>query len=144
MSARRMKDDTTQSAAGFVRWTTRIPHLPLVDVCRCWTTVLAHQSHGAASGFNQGATRGEHVPERSQKQPNRRKKEVREMRGQDAAGGKQVKTHSQRFQPLLSHTRWFSLRSLAGLEQYLASVSVLRAADGSEANICPSKRVKRY
>lgn len=82
------------------------------------------------------------MPERSRKRPSHRKNVKggqREMRGQDAAGGKRVKNHSQRFHPLLSHARWFSQRSLAGLEQYLASDSVLRAADGSESNICPSK-----
>lgn len=48
------------------------------------------------------------------------------------------------FYPLLSHAGWFSLRILAGLEQRLAAVSVLRAADGSASNICFSERVKRY
>lgn len=66
------------------------------------------------------------------------------MRGKDAVGGKQVKAQSQRFQPVLSHARWFLLSILAGLQQCLVSVSVLRAADGSESNICPSKQIERY
>lgn len=69
------------------------------------------------------------------------------MRGEDVVGGKPVSTRvnpQSRFHPLLSHARWFSLRSLAGLEQRVGSVSVLRAADGSESNICTSKRVQRH
>lgn len=60
---------------------------------------------------------------------------------QDARGRvkNRLRTIVGGFYPLLCQARWFSLRSLAGLEPYLVSDLVLRAADGSESNICPSK-----
>lgn len=75
-----------------------------------------------------------------------KRRSERDARG-GCGGWKLVRTRvnpQSTFHPLLSHARWFSLRTLAGLEQHLASVSVLRAADGSESNICTSKRVKRH